>query len=137
MTALSRHAFRSKNSGNHITPGFLQSRWMFLMGVRAMVVGVLALNESIPANITDSLRLVLPQLKAKYPTEQLVFDLAAGYILPACNESSRHFKRYTWESITPVVLQVQSEIDDGSIWRGGTGATRHQPSRLAPRAPTS
>ncbi len=45
-------------------------------------LGVLELNEPIPANISTSLRLLLPQLKRAYPTEPLVVHLAANSRLP-------------------------------------------------------
>lgn len=43
---------------------------------------VLELNETIPTNISTSLRVVLPQLRRAYPSEPLVVQVAANSRLP-------------------------------------------------------
>lgn len=45
-------------------------------------LGVLELNETIPENVSASLRLILPQLRRAYATQPLVVHLAANSRLP-------------------------------------------------------
>lgn len=45
-------------------------------------LGVLELNTTVPSNVSDSLRLLLPQLKRAFPAEPLTVRIAANRRLP-------------------------------------------------------